>query len=176
VNCRFRHLPALGKAVQNAPYLGVGFLADDLQRVFPRIARMDDHRLARLARCPQMHTKPLLLHRLGIGAVVIIETRFPQSDHLGVCGEADQTLNRRLFTLMTARMDANRAPDVLILMSNLPYRRKILQVDGHIEKPPYSRIPRRLQGSRQTTLVPCEIQAIEMAMGIDDHASNLSAA
>src|SRR5690606_30928704 len=145
----FGHLPAFGKAVQNAAHLEVGFLADDLKRVLPRIARVDDHRLAGLARCPQMHTKALLLNDLGIGAVIIIESGFPQSDYLGVRGKANQTLDRRLFPLMTAGMDANRAPDVLILMSNLPYRRKILQIDGHIAKPPYPHNPRRIPGSPQ---------------------------
>ena len=125
---------------------------------------MDDQRLSRLTRGPDMGAKTLPLPVEIAFGTKIIQTGLSDRHVLWVGREFDQFRDTWLLAVMVVRVHANGDRYLRVCIHQREHRGIGLEIDRYTQKVRDPRLPRCIHQFRKITAVRREVHPIEVAM------------
>ncbi|MPM97788.1 hypothetical protein SDC9_144965 [bioreactor metagenome] len=165
------HRPVFRKAVHHPAHRIGTFFRHQTQGIDRRIAGMHHQRLPARPRSADVVPETLALPLRLILVPIVIQPGFTDTNHLGMGGQCNEALNRRLLDLGRFRMNANRRIQIGLTLGERQHFRKIFQIDADADSSGNPILAHTLQNFGQP---PGQVGKIQVAVRIDQHAVDQS--
>lgn len=137
---------------------------------------MHDDRLASHFRRLQVQAECLLLELGGFRLVVIVQARLTDRHHTRVFQFSKQPVQRNGFTrLQVERVNADGAVHVVVTLGEGLHRRRVVGAHANAEELTDTTSTGGVEGSIKGAIMGGQVEAVQVAMGVDQHASRLQA-
>ena len=124
----------LDEAVHHTAHLVRALFVQDAQRVFGRLAHMDDERLADVARTAHLDPQTLLL-QLRIDRIPkVVEPGLADRDDLRITRQTREFVARQRRPLVVVRVHPDRGIDARMMLRQVPHHGRILEAHGHAQE------------------------------------------
>ncbi len=156
--------------MHHAAHLVGFFFAEDTQGIRRGITHVNDERLAAFLRRGDVPAEALTLPLQVTLAAEIVQAGLADGHHVLGGGIGHQLFHLELLALAFVGVDPHRRGDIRVARGEFTHGVQVLRVDAHAQEMADARRTGRVEGVIEGALVATQIEAIEMAMGIDQHA------
>ena len=146
-------------------------LAQQIQGIGARLAGMNNDWLTGLASRLQVAVEGDLLLGGHLWLVMVIKPGFADGDHAGVIQRVQQPVQvGRCLAGQIQRVNADTAIHIGILLCDLLDGGRVRGINPNTQKLAYTALPGGVQGGVQRAIVGGQVKAIQVAVGVDQHA------